>query len=283
MARQRPRDVQEIKPSRHQDGHDAHLQLRQPPAPARADAQPKRQLQIRRPVELELAAGSVYAFPTQSTYLAVNNFLDYFARYHRRCGLPATTVSLGFINDLGALTPDSVTVNLFVRAFVRDRAAAADWLGHAQDPLSAANIVTGIDPAVLARMRRGESKSAGMASVPRWYHDARASLMLQAVDDAWRLCNGQVTVAMGRDGAVADESPTVQLRRQFKGCIGKLRTADAGEAGSQEERWRTVTFVTDAIRTTVAGMLFVDVLAVKAANTVSVHGIDSLLAAEFRN
>ena len=48
--------------------------------------------------------GTVYAFPTQGTYVAANSFLEYFARYRRRCGLPASTVSLGFISDLGALT-----------------------------------------------------------------------------------------------------------------------------------------------------------------------------------
>ena len=100
--------------------------------------------------------GTVYAFPTQSTYLAANNFLDYFARYRRRCGLPASTVSLGFITDLGALTQDAVTVNLFARtkgqtvtgsqflrmlepAFVSrsdHHDAQLQWLGQSQDPLS---------------------------------------------------------------------------------------------------------------------------------------------------
>ena len=41
--------------------------------------------------------------------------------------------------------------------------------------------------------------------------------------------------------------------------------------------------VTDAIRATVAGMLFIDLSAVNLTKTVVDHGIDSLLATEFRN
>lgn len=37
--------------------------------------------------------GTVYAFPAQSTYVAANNHMEYFARYRRPCGLPASTVS----------------------------------------------------------------------------------------------------------------------------------------------------------------------------------------------
>lgn len=251
--------------------------------------------------------GTVYAFPTQSTYLAANNFLDYFARYRRRCGLPASTVSLGFINDLGALTQDSVTVNLFVRtkgqtvtgsqvlrllepAFLSNnnnhRDAHRQWLGRSQDPLSEANIVTGIDPAVLAAMRQDEAKTAktssSSGSVPRWYHDARVSLMLRAVDDGWRHHAGDdATRGMQDMDDAADKSPAAQLLRQFKISINKISDVDGGD--HTEERRKTVAFVTEAIRATVAEMLFIDTSAVNVVNTVADHGIDSLLAAEFRN
>lgn len=249
--------------------------------------------------------GTVYAFPTQSTYLAANNFLDYFARYRRQCGLPATTVSLGFISDLGALTQDTVTVNLFARtkgqtvtgsqvlrmlepAFVSHNDhhdAHQQWLGQSQDPLSEANIVTGIDPAVLAVMKQEEAKvaktSSSPGSTPRWYRDARVSVMLRALDDAWRYQAGDAAKNMQDLDNVADESPTSQLRRQFQMSINTIRKQDSGS--KTEEYPTTVAFVTDAIRATVAGMLFTDPSAINVANTVADHGIDSLLAAEFRN
>lgn len=248
--------------------------------------------------------GTVYAFPTQSTYLAANNFMDYFARYRRRCGLPASTVSLGFISDLGALTQDAVTVNLFARtkgqtvtgsqvlrmlepAFVKhsDHDAHQHWLGHSQDPLSEANIVTGIDPAVLAVMKREEAKVAktisSPGSIPRWYRDARVSVMLRALDDAWRYQAGDAAEVTQDLDNTADKSSAAQLRRQFQVSINRIREEDSGDKAAEYPK--TVAFVTDAIRTTVAGMLFLDPSAVNVANTVADHGIDSLLAAEFRN
>ena len=249
--------------------------------------------------------GTVYAFPTQSTYVAANNFMEYFARYRRRCGLPASTVSLGFISDFGALTQDAVTVNLFARtkgqtvtgsqvmrmlepAFLsyRDhRDAHQEWLGHSQDPLSEANIVTGVDPAVLAVMKQEETKVAkttsGSGSIPRWYSDARVSLMLRALDDACRYHAGDAAKAMEDLENNADKSPVAKLRRRFHLSMHRTREQDGRDRAA--EHCKALAFVTDAIRETVAGMLFTDPSAISVANTIVDQGIDSLLAAEFRN
>ncbi len=249
--------------------------------------------------------GTVYAFPTQSTYLAANNFLDYFARYRRRLGLPASTVSLGFISDLGALTEDAVTVNLFARTKGQTVTGGQvlrmleptlikqslqndkhqQWLGCFEDPLSEANIVTGIDPSVLATMKRDEAKMAkgasSASSTPRWYRDARVSIMLRAMDDAWRHQAGDDAAKAMQDlDNAADKSPVAQLRREFQLAINKIKK----EGGSKNAAYTTtIAFVTEAIRKTVAGMLFIDPTAVNVSSTVPDHGIDSLLAAEFRN
>ena len=251
--------------------------------------------------------GTVYAFPTQSTYVAANNFMEYFARYRRRCGLPASTVSLGFISDLGALTQDAVTVNLFARtkgqtvtgsqvlrmlepAMLSHRDhhhdAQQQWLGRSQDPLSEANIVTGIDPAVLAVMKQEETKvakttSSSGGSIPRWYRDARVSVMLRAVDDACRYQAGDTAKNMQDQNNTADKSPVAQSRRQFHVSIHRIRELDDGDRAA--EQCKAVAFVTDAIRETVAGMLFTEPSAISVANSIVDHGIDSLLAAEFRN
>ncbi|GLB07386.1 type I Iterative Polyketide synthase (PKS) [Aspergillus tubingensis] len=226
--------------------------------------------------------GTMYAFPTQGTYLAANNYLDYFGRYRRRLGLPATTVALGFINDLGPLTNDPVTVKLFARAkgqsmtgaqvvrmlepaFVKDL-PNAEWLGHNDDPLSASHIVTGIDPAVLAKMARFSSASLASSPTPRWHQDPRVSLMLRAVEDASSLSNTDINDS--------DASPTAQCKRQLM----------TGGKGSKEGAGtQTIEFVIEAIRANVASLLFVDVSSVNPEKTVADHGIDSLMAAEFRN
>lgn len=247
--------------------------------------------------------GTMYAFPTQSTYLAANNYMDYFARYRRSQGLPATTVALGFINDVGSLTNDAVTVNVITRAKAQtvttsqvlellepafvgngETQEQKQWLGQLQDPLSEANIVTGIDPAVMATMRRYEAKKSksqhqGTGSTPRWYSDARASLMLHAIEDAWRARDGAAGGLRNQANA-ADQSPAAQLRRQFETSVASVR----GKAGIDKDAMeKTVRLVVEAIVASVAAMLFVDTSAVNAANTVADQGIDSLLAAEFRN
>ena len=80
-----------------------------------------------------------------------------------------------------------------------DDDAHRQWLGHSQDHLSEANIVTGIDPAVLAVMKQEEIEAAkttsSSGSIPRWYCDAPVSVMLHAVDDCMpipscRCCKG---------------------------------------------------------------------------------------------
>lgn len=253
--------------------------------------------------------GTIYAFPTQSVYLAANNFLDYFARHRRSLGLPATTVSLGFISDQGTLTNDPVTVNLFVRtkgqtvttsqvlrqlepAFVSarlhgGRSEAHDrenWVGHSQDPLSEVNIVTGIDPVALVTMRRHEAKKvktghSGSGPAPRWYHDTRVFLMLHALEDGWRARDGGAGGLHDLSNP-ADQSPAAQLRRQFEFSVASIRDKAGADKIASD---KTVKLVVDAIVASVAGMLFVDTSAVDADNVVADQGINSLLAAEFRN
>jgi acyl carrier protein len=78
-----------------------------------------------------------------------------------------------------------------------------------------------------------------------------------------------------------DKYPTVQLRRQFNTLISQIKKRDSDNKAS--EHAKIVISVTDAIRVTVAGMLFIDSSAVILSSTVADHEIDSLLAAEFGN
>ncbi|KAJ6151653.1 hypothetical protein N7470_007250 [Penicillium chermesinum] len=210
---------------------------------------------------------------------------------------PATSWIISHVIDVdvGALTQDAVTVNLFLRAkgqtvtgsqvlralepaFVSDPTTEHHYLGHGQDPLSAANIVTGIDPAVLVNMKLAEDKTSTSGSVPRWYRDPRVSLMLRALDDGWRHRDVDGSDKGVASSKGADESPTAQLRRQFDNSIRKL-----GNNQDKGEVMKAVALVTEAIQAMVAGMLFIDPSAVNAASTIVDHGIDSLLAAEFQS
>ncbi|KAI1467861.1 uncharacterized protein F4812DRAFT_471220 [Daldinia caldariorum] len=251
---------------------------------------------------------SICALATQSAYTAANAFQDAFARYRRRLGLPATSISLGFVKGIGELGQDPITVDMFARnkvltlseaeflaclepAFLKDGIArnenASDgesWVGQTEDPLSASNILTCLDPAAMAAMEREqEEESAGRAvrnSTPRWYEDGRVSLIIRAFEDARRdLRTGNSLDAAAAAAQDGEDDSTGKLsvgwvRRQF----------DAGiSGGGASQRSETAKFVVEAISTTVAEMLFVDISNIHPAKPVAEHGVDSLIAAELRN
>lgn len=239
---------------------------------------------------------SFVALATQSAYTAANNFQDYFARWRRQQGLPASTASFGLINDVGHLSTNSTTLALMARNKVMDiteynflrllepafmnnesgldpGSSAEPYTGAVDDPLSMTNVVTCFDPAVMASRKREEAakNNDNMGSSPRWYTDARVSLIMRAFDDAERY---QASADGGDSGnEKSNNAGVASLRSEFEEAI------KAGPA----ERARIVALVTDAVVKTVAQMLFIDASGVDASRTVADYGVDSLIAAELRN
>ncbi|KAI0394195.1 hypothetical protein F5Y17DRAFT_476000 [Xylariaceae sp. FL0594] len=232
---------------------------------------------------------SICALATQSAYTAANNFQEYFARHRRRLGLPATAISFGFINDLGSLSTDSVAVDLFARnkvltisehqflallepAFLNQSLPAdQEGSGSHLDPLSAASIITCVDPAAMAAKKLDDEKAGiSSTSVPRWYSDGRVSHMMRAFQDALR---HSLDVGADYGDEAHAEFATAALRREFAQAV---REGTEGLPG-------TIDLVKRAITWSVAEMLFIDPLGVNAGKTVAEHGVDSLIAAELRN
>ncbi|KAL7623513.1 hypothetical protein AAE478_007196 [Parahypoxylon ruwenzoriense] len=233
----------------------------------------------------------IFAPATQSAYTSGNNFQDYFARYRRRLGLPASTASFGLVSDVGHLSTDSTAADLFARnkvltmtehqflsqlepAFLSKELAerASQWVGQQHDPLSAVNFVTCMDPAAMAAKKREEAE-AGISSAasPRWYSDGRVSLIMRAFDDAQRHADDADAAQNAADQG--GKSVAARLRRKFD---------EAVKAGP-DERPKTLALVTDGIITAVAEMLFIEESGVNPGKTVADHGVDSLIAAELRN
>jgi NADPH:quinone reductase-like Zn-dependent oxidoreductase/NAD(P)-dependent dehydrogenase (short-subunit alcohol dehydrogenase family)/acyl carrier protein len=238
------------------------------------------------------SALSVYAFATQGAYTAANNFQDAFARYRRHMGLPASTTSFSLIHEVTNVGTDAITVDLFERnktltlgesqfltllepAFLNNQTAAAktsaeQWSGQAQDPLSAANLHTYLDPARMMARKREEidGGAASSAAAPRWYSDGRISLIMRAFSDAQR----QSAHLQGSSDE-RSKNTVAHLRRQFDAAV------QAGATG----RSHTVAFVQSAITHAVAEMLFVDAEGIDPVKSVADLGVDSLIAAELRN
>lgn len=237
------------------------------------------------------SALSVYAFPTQGAYTASNHFQDAFARYRRHMGLPASTVSFGLIREVTKVGTSDITVNLFERnkaltlgesqfltlfepAFLNNRTtkqvSSDQWFGQQDDPLSAANLHTYLDPvSMMAREREELARDTpSSATVPRWYSDGRVSLIIRAFLDAQRQSTHmQASLDEGSKNTVPS------LRKEFDAAVreGAARHASI------------VAFVQGAITNAVAAMLFVDVQSLDSRKSVADLGVDSLIAAELRN
>lgn len=237
------------------------------------------------------SALSVYAIATQGAYTAANNFQDAFARYRQRLVLPASTISFSLIKEITNVGTDTKTVHLFERnkaltlgesqfltllepAFLNNRTAektsSDQWSGQSQDPLSAANLHTYLDPAgMVARMREEmASEAPSSATAPRWYSDGRVSLIMRAFSDAQR----QSADLQGSLDAGPKDAVT-HLHNEFSEAV---REGVTGRA-------HTVAFVQKAITNVVAEMLFVDAESIDPAKSVAELGVDSLIAAELRN
>lgn len=277
---------------------------------------------------------TVVALATQGAYTAANNFQDYFARWRHAQGLPASTASFGLINDVGHLSTNSTTLALMARnkvlpvteyQFLRllepafmdtngrggrgsnmpAEASSSPLLpppGHTgaqDDAMSITNFITCFDPAVMAARKRAEeagniNANAGGSS-PRWYTDARVSLVMRAFQDADRHHESAMGGGPGGGGNTTSAASASQtLRREFDEAVKSLMswedTQDDGKGatagvGTPETPSRADldALVTDAIVKTIAQMLFIDASGVDASRNVANYGVDSLIAAELRN
>lgn len=237
---------------------------------------------------------SVLALATQSAYTAANNFQEVFARYRRSQGLPASTASFGLITDVGHLSTNITTINMMTRnkvlgiteyqflrllepAFLNNdpfpvqesKGGREPWIGASDDPLSVVSTVTCLDPALLAAEKMDElaSSAGGAGSIlPKWYTDARVSLVMRAFEDAERNHNDE-----SANHAKNNNTGGI-LREDFEAAIN-----------ASDDRNKVEEMVTRAIRNTVAEMLFIDASGVDPTRTVAEYGVDSLIAAELRN
>ncbi|OTA87488.1 hypothetical protein M434DRAFT_35325 [Hypoxylon sp. CO27-5] len=237
------------------------------------------------------SALSVYAFATQGAYTAANNFQDAFARYRRQMGLPASTISFSLVREVTNVGIDPITVDLFQRnktlthsesqflallepAFLNNRTVDEidfkQQLDQQEDPLSAANLHTYLNPADIATKEREEnaSKAPSSSILPRWYSDGRISLIMRSFSDALR------------QSATLQSSPD----ERSKNTVAHMRARfDAAIRDGASGRTSTVSLVQGAIVNMVAEMLFVDIESIDPAKSIANLGVDSLVAAELRN
>lgn len=225
---------------------------------------------------------SIWAPPTQAAYIASDEFQKSFARYRRRLGLRASTVSYGFVIDVGSDFRETShgTEAMYTRnqvmtitehqmlaalepAFLEPQGSSS-WIGQLHDPLSATSYYTCLNPIDLA----GLSSS----NQPWWHRDGRVSLILRAMNDARRHALTGAGDGMGDEGDQS-ASRTARLRRAFDNAI---------QAGP-DARASALELVIESIRETIADMLFISPECVNLSKSVAGHGVDSLIAVELSN
>ena len=190
---------------------------------------------------------------SQSNYMAANSFMDAFARHRRSLGMPATSLALGQILDVGIVSyipqyqENLLKMGLYgnteaeflqyCEAAMLESAATAP----SEDPtFSKGHVLAGLEPTGL----RENAKRYPIKDMP-WYADPRFSRLVAAIE---RLASG-------------DGDPDVAV------------AADDNEADA----------LIDRVRKRVARFLYVATEDIDVARPISQYGIDSLVAAEVRN
>ncbi|KAI0204850.1 reducing type I polyketide synthase 10 [Astrocystis sublimbata] len=208
---------------------------------------------------------------TESNYCAANHFLDLFARHRRSQGLPAVSIGLGMISEVGYLHDNPEIEALLKRKGIHaidadelvqilDLAlsssssaeagapAALPSIHHPTDGLASAHLLTGLEPTGLKELRR-----QGFDGNNPTLDDPRAALLAHALDGA-----GDV------DRAAQEGRYPVPVA---KGLQDGLTLTEA---------------VLDFVRHRFGNLVLIKYDAVDIAKPLSDYGMDSMLAAEFR-
>ncbi|KAI8959876.1 hypothetical protein F5Y11DRAFT_350085 [Daldinia sp. FL1419] len=112
---------------------------------------------------------------------------------------------------------------------------------------------------------------------PRWHDDGRVSLIMRAFEDAQQY---------QRTGRSLDSTAAAaaQGTNDSKSSVGRIRQEiDAAVVLGVPERLKTMDFVSGAIATAMAELMFVEVSNINSARSVVEHGVDSLIMVELRN
>ncbi|KAI0003946.1 ketoacyl-synt-domain-containing protein [Xylariaceae sp. FL0662B] len=204
---------------------------------------------------------------TESNYCSANYFLDVFARYRRGLGLPATSLGLGMISEVGYLHENPEIEALLLRKGIQainedemlhiidialsQQTAVPTTLGDAYDELGLGHVLTGLEPLGLKLLR-----AKGFEGTSPVLGDPRASLLSAALDDE--------TLGSGSGSSGSTNGLAAEI-------------AEAIESGGSVEEAALKMIVTKFSSLVLMPKDKIDVY-----KPISGVGIDSMLAAEFR-
>ena len=202
---------------------------------------------------------------TESNYCSANYFLDVFARYCRSVGVPAVSVGLGMISEVGYLHENPEIEALLLRKGIQAinedemlqiiditlSMATSTPMGadNTYDDFALGHVLTGLEPLGLKALR-----AKGFEGSSPVLGDPRAFLLSAALDES----------SAGTGASSSTKGLAVEV-------------AEAIEAGSSVEE-----AVLKTVSQKFSSLVLIPMDKLDATKAISSVGVDSMLAAEFR-
>ena len=199
---------------------------------------------------------------TEGNYCASNHFLDNFAKYRRNIGLPATSIGLGMISEVGYLHEHPEIEALLLRKGVHPL-NEEEMLGIFDVVLSqpqsssddsnhyaGAHLLTGVETTALQAQR-----DQGFDGHLQVFDDPRASVLLQSFNET--------------------SSQPANSASNGNSLSGKVK--EAIQSGGDLRKT-----IYDVIAGKMASLILLPTNDINPETTLSTFGMDSMLAAELR-
>ncbi|KAI2615012.1 putative polyketide synthase [Hypoxylon sp. NC1633] len=199
---------------------------------------------------------------TESNYCAANNFLDVFARYRRSLGLPAISLGIGMVSEVGYLHENPQIEDLLLRKGIRSitedellqifdfALSRPPTSAHFEDLLSHPHLLTGLEVTGFQDKRK-----QGYNGYWQFLDDARFSVLTCALK---RSSAGEATQVSGSQWSVISEALDSKNQETVMAVIGGM------------------------IAKKMSNLILVPIGKLDVKTSLSNFGMDSMLAAELR-
>ncbi|KAK6514428.1 hypothetical protein TWF506_008821 [Arthrobotrys conoides] len=197
---------------------------------------------------------------TEGNYCAANYFLDNFARYRRFHGLPATSVGLGMISEVGYLHENPEIEQLLLRKGIQQISESemlsiidisltrSMQIPRSYDNAAAAHVLTGLEPFGMLKIRKKGFKGSNPV-----LKSSRAAILARAIHE-------QEESTVSQDGELPSE-------------VSKAR-----ESGVP-----LLDAITAYIARRFGDLVLIQADKVNITKPLDGYGMDSMIAAEFRS
>lgn len=216
---------------------------------------------------------AVLGNPGQANYSAANSYLDALARQRRRQGLPATSLALPMVLDVGVVAEnEDLEISLSRKGMygIDQRemlnsfeVAMLHSGGPGHDNGNDGQLILGLDPALLASAISSSTTAAfGGIEDPYWYNDARLAQLRTTVDELL-----QASASQG------DRATKATAGGKFISTLSGQDPAAATLAIAQHLMAKCSAIL----------MLSPEDIDLESGSSIASYGLDSMIGAEFRN